>query len=248
MTTAITINNAYLQYGQQVLFDGLQLTLPLGKWVCLLGPSGVGKSTLLRVLANLTSISNKDKLHADINVPTSIDLQRDVAYMAQEDGLLPWLNVLDNVTIGSKLRGESIDKAKARDLLQQVGLVDAQQKRPEQLSGGMRQRVALVRTLYENKKVVLMDEPFSALDAITRLRLQELAVGLLQDKTVLLITHDPLEALRVGDILYVMTGQPAQLSAAIIPEGKKPRDLENDHILKLQGKLLKALEQQKELI
>lgn len=239
----ITIKNAYLRYDQQVIFDGLNVSLPLRQWTCLLGPSGVGKSTLLKLLAGLTNIGKDDELNAEILAPDIINLAKDIAYMAQEDGLLPWLSVLENVTIGSKLRDQSVDKDRARVLLKQVGLDDVEEKRPEKLSGGMRQRVALVRTLYEDKKVVLMDEPFSALDAITRLRLQEMAVKLLHDKTVLLITHDPLEALRVGDGIYVMTGQPANLGELITPNGTKPRDLEDEEILKLQGKLLKELEQ-----
>jgi putative hydroxymethylpyrimidine transport system ATP-binding protein len=236
----VIIRNAHLRYGDQILFDGLDLSLMEGKWTCLLGPSGVGKSTLLRLVADLTSVGEADELTAEI--ADHQELKKNIAYMAQQDGLLPWLTVLDNVLLGAKLRGEKVDPAKAEKLLLQVGLFDAKNKMPGQLSGGMCQRAALVRTLMQEKSIVLMDEPFSALDAITRLRLQELAVALLKKKTVLFITHDPLEALRVADNIYVMAGQPASLGPVIQPQGLAPRDLQDDTLLRLQGKLLTQLE------
>lgn len=235
----IIIHNAKLRYGEQLLFDGLNLELTKGQWTCLLGPSGVGKSTLLRLLAGLTAIGERDELLADIRGCSC----GDIAYMAQQDGLLPWLTVRDNILIGARLRGEKLDFDAAHKLLGEVGLSDASDKFPEQLSGGMRQRVALVRTLMENKSIVLMDEPFSALDAITRLRLQELAVKLLHGKTVLFITHDPLEALRVADNIYVMSGKPATLGNVIKPSGIAPRNLNDENLLALQGKLLIELEE-----
>lgn len=235
----ITVKNATLRYGDQVLFDGLNLELASEKCTCLLGPSGVGKSTLLRLLAGLTSVGDNDELSAEISGYS----HNDIAYMAQQDGLLPWLTVRENVMLGATLRAAKCDVVTANQLLTQVGLIDAADKTPEQLSGGMRQRAALVRTLIENKSIVLMDEPFSALDAITRLRLQELAVKLLHGKTVLFITHDPLEALRVADNIYVMSGRPATLGKVIQPHGIAPRNLTDENLLALQGKLLIELEE-----
>ena len=144
--------------------------------------------------------------------------------MAQQDLLLPWLNVLDNVTLGNRLRGERVDQQRALDLLMRVGLTDAALARPDALSGGMRQRAALARTLMEDRPVVLMDEPFSGLDALTRLRLQALAAELLAGRTVLLVTHDPLEALRLGEHILIMNGRPATLSALPDLPGVPPRD------------------------
>lgn len=236
----ITINNAHLKYGDQLLFDALSLTLKQGQWTCILGPSGVGKSTLLALLADLPCAGTKDEVSADI--ANHDDIKQQIAYMAQQDALLPWLTAIENVVIGSKLRNEKINMPRAKKLLTDVGLSKAMDKTPEQLSGGMRQRVALARTLYEDKTIVLMDEPFSALDAITRLRLQELAVALLKNKTVLFITHDPLEALRIADNIYVMSGMPATLGEVIQPPGVAPRDCQDATILQLQGKLLKQLE------
>ena len=115
------------------------------------------------------------------------------------------------------------DKQRAYQLLELVGLKGHELHKPAQLSGGMRQRVALARTLMQDKPLILMDEPFSALDAVTRHRLQALAVELLADKTVLLITHDPQEALRLSHAIYIMRGQPACAESLAVPESTTPR-------------------------
>jgi putative hydroxymethylpyrimidine transport system ATP-binding protein len=164
--------------------------------------------------------------------------------MAQQDLLMPWLNVLDNTLIGARLRGEKITpelKQKAIALLEESGLKNTDQLLPAKLSGGMRQRVALVRTLLENRPIILMDEPFSSLDIITRLKLQNLACKLLANHTVLLVTHDPLEALRLGDYIYTMTGAPVKIDGPIKPEGVAPRDPTDMDLLQQHAKLLQML-------
>jgi putative hydroxymethylpyrimidine transport system ATP-binding protein len=161
--------------------------------------------------------------------------------MAQRDLLLPWLSVLDNVLLGDRLRGTPPRRERARALLAAVGLAERADSLPAALSGGMRQRTALARTLMEDKPVVLMDEPFSALDAITRFALQETAAGLLAGRTVLLITHDPLEALRLGHEIRVLAGRPALLGEAIAPAGQPPRDPATPGLLELQAELLRRL-------
>jgi putative hydroxymethylpyrimidine transport system ATP-binding protein len=167
-----------------------------------------------------------------------------LAYMAQQDLLLPWLDVHGNVTLGHRLRGDALgsaDRDRAATLLDQVGLAAQAGALPATLSGGMRQRAALARTLMEDRPVVLMDEPFSAVDAITRLALQDLAAALLAHRTVLLVTHDPLEALRLADRIYVMAGLPARLEAVAVPAGPPPRDVGDAGVLALQGELLHRL-------
>ena len=161
--------------------------------------------------------------------------------MGQQDNLLPWLTVLGNVMLGARLRGEPPDLAGAEALLGRVGLIPQRDQRPATLSGGQRQRAALARTLMEDRPVVLMDEPFSALDAITRARLQVLAAQLLAGRTVLLVTHDPLEALRLGHRIHVMAGQPARIEPPILPAGTPPRDLHDPALLARQGELLAGL-------
>ena len=164
-----------------------------------------------------------------------------VAYMGQNDLLLPWASALDNAVLGARLRGERPDFRRARRLLADVGLEDSARAMPATLSGGERQRVALVRTLMEDRAVVLMDEPFGSLDAITRHAAQDLAARMLAGRTVLLVTHDPLEALRLGDRVYVLTGRPAALEAVPAPSLAPPRDVRDPAVLAAQGDLLARL-------
>ncbi len=236
----VIIRQARLTFDGAAVFDGLDFTLNGGRWTCLLGPSGVGKTTLLRLIAGLAAPEPPTEMTAEDGHP----LIGRVAYMAQQDLLLPWLSALDNVLVGARLRGETIGPAltaRARELLDKVGLGDRLSAKPAELSGGMRQRVALARTLMEDRPIVLMDEPFSALDAITRLRLQEVAARLLAGRTVLLVTHDPLEALRLGHGIHVMSGQPAEIGPAIMPSGPPPRAPDDPALLARQAELLRRL-------
>jgi putative hydroxymethylpyrimidine transport system ATP-binding protein len=232
----IAVRGASLRYGGAFLFRDLDFILPAGRWTCLLGPSGVGKSSLLRVIAGLAPLDGGEVGYAD-----GRPLAGRLAWMSQRDDLLPWLSVLDNVTLGARLRGESANREQAMDLLAQVGLVPQKDQLPATLSGGQRQRAALARTLMEDRPVVLMDEPFSALDAITRARLQVLAANLLAGRTVLLVTHDPLEALRLAHRIEVMTGHPARIEGTTPPSGAPPRDLHDPALLARQGDLLAQL-------
>jgi putative hydroxymethylpyrimidine transport system ATP-binding protein len=232
----IAVRQASLRYGGAFLFRDLDFVLPGGQWTCLLGPSGVGKSSLLRVIAGLEPLDRGEVACTD-----GQPLAGRLAWMSQRDDLLPWLKVIDNVTLGARLRGERPDRAKALDLLERAGLAPQQDQLPATLSGGQRQRAALARTLMENRPVVLMDEPFSALDAITRARLQVLAATLLAGRTVLLVTHDPLEALRLGHRIQVMSGHPARIVGAAPPTGAPPRDLHDPALLARHGDLLARL-------
>jgi putative hydroxymethylpyrimidine transport system ATP-binding protein len=235
----IIIRDAYLAYDNVVLFDHLNITLPPGKCTCLLGPSGVGKSTLLQLIAGLVTKNEKTLFHG------KIQCDEDVAYMAQSDLLLPWLTAFDNALLGSHIRGENKPEERAQQLFKQMNLENARNKYPHELSGGMRQRVALIRTLIEDKPIVLMDEPFSSLDAITRFELQTLAATLLKNKTVLLVTHDPTEALRIADQIFVMSGQPATINTVVSLTSKTPRALSDHDVTQNQDILFEALIQAK---
>lgn len=240
MPSAPTINLRHLsiKYRSQTVFDDLNLQFAAGKITCLLGTSGAGKSTLLRAIAGLIKPDA-----GTITCSNQINPADQVAFMAQNDLLTPWSSALQNtllsVHLKEKISAEHI--ARARELLRQTGLAGAENKLPQQLSAGMRQRVALTRTLMENKSIVLMDEPFSAVDAITRFQLQNLTAQLLKNRTVILVTHDPLEALRLADEIYVMTGSPAKVTLRVELPSNQPRDLHHADILKMQAELFDAL-------
>lgn len=225
-----------LRHGPRTIFEGLTLEIPGGRFMVLLGPSGVGKTGLLKMAAGLQKPA-AGRIRATDHAP----LAHRVAYMAQQDLLYPWLRLIDNVMLGARLRGQPADPARACALLERVGLADRRQALPAELSGGMRQRAAIARTLYEDRPIVLMDEPFSALDSFTRTRVQDLAAELLDGRTVLLITHDPLEACRLGHHLVVLSGRPARLSTPIIVAGSVPRRPDDPELLRTQGRLLRTL-------
>ena len=218
------------------IFGPLSLDAPAGEWTCLLGVSGVGKSTVLRLLGGIG-----DEVALD-GVATAGDgkpLAGRVALMAQSDLLMPWLDAVANVTLGSRLRREAADRARARALLTRVGLADHFGKRPHALSGGQRQRVALARTLMEDRPVVLLDEPFSALDARSRAMMQDLAAELLAGRTVLHVTHDVAEAARLGQNVRLMTH--SGIATELPPDSPIPRSFDAAETLAFQGRLLRLL-------
>ena len=237
----IAIRDAAMAYRGTAVFRGLDLDIAGGAWTCLLGVSGVGKSSLLRFLAGIEGgAAVSGRAAASDGGP----LEGRVAFMAQRDLLLPWASLIDNVLLGPRLRGtlDAAAREKARALLDRVGLAGREADLPDTLSGGMRQRAALARTLMEGRPIVLMDEPFSALDALTRHRIQALAAELLAGRTVLLVTHDPLEGLRLGHRIAVMTGTPARLDTApISPPGKPVRAVDDPALAGLHGDLLARL-------
>lgn len=231
----IELKNVSLTYGQQLIFDNLNLTIQSNSWTAILGASGSGKSSLIKLLAGLTTKQTVTGLLPNIT--------HQIAYMAQTDLLLPWLTVLDNALLANQLASHH-SKESALSLLDAAGLTDALHRYPHELSGGMRQRVALVRTLLTDKPIILMDEPFSALDTLTRSRLHTLSLGLLKNKTVIFITHDPLEALKLADDIYLMRGKPASLSHLLHIEHHQPRNLYQPDLLALQATLFHALNEE----
>lgn len=188
-----------IERGGRCLIAPMTLNLGKGQWTALLGESGIGKTTLLRSLAGL---DDPAVCHEPI---------RRVTYMAQQDSLLPWKNVLRNVMIGDLLRGQPVDEQRALAIIVEVGLEAKAYDYPQQLSVGMRHRVALARTLYEDADIVLLDEPFSSLDTSRKHKLHNLSKKMLAGKTVLHVTHDPLEAMYLADHILVMRSAPARV-------------------------------------
>lgn len=233
----LRIERLGLRFGRHTVFDNLSFTVAPGSFVVLLGTSGVGKTSLLKVIAGLIAPAAGGVLATDGG-----PLAGRIAFMGQQDLLYPWLDAAENVMLGARLRRERRDRALALHLLERVGLASRARALPGQLSTGMRQRVALARTLYEARPVVLMDEPFSALDSFTRGHVQDIAAELLRGRTTLLITHDPLEASRLGHHLLVLTGQPARLGAPIsVSDRPPPRPADDPEVLLTQARLLRAL-------
>lgn len=223
---AVTLAVERIAFPELILAD---LTLPLaaGETTCLLGPSGSGKTTLLRALAGLLPANDAFRFAIAPDPPPA------VSYMAQQDGLLPWASVLENALFGARVRQRRVTSEQydaAKKVLIDLGLGPLIAARPTELSGGQRQRVALARTLVEDRPVVLMDEPFAALDFPTRWRLQALAAQQLRGRTVLLVTHDPLEALRLGQHIWVLEGAQDGRAGRLLPfappPGQPPREVE----------------------
>lgn len=184
-----------------------------GEFISFLGPSGCGKTTLLSIIAGLltptegaVSLEGKDIVNSD---------QSSIGYMLQQDYLFPWKTIEENVMLGLKLKKHNEDNAKliAYNLLNDVGLVNVENKYPRELSGGMRQRVALARTLAVNPKILLLDEPFSALDYQSKLKLENLVSSTLRlyGKTAVLVTHDIGEAIAMSDRILLFSARPGQL-------------------------------------
>ncbi len=239
---SVFLQAAAVRFAGRPVFEALDLDLPAGRWTCLLGESGIGKSSLLRLIAGL---GTPEDVQGKLTCSDGLPLAGRVAYMGQGDLLAPWATVLQNVLLGARLRGgraaARAGEKRARGVLARVGLDGRETALPAQLSGGMRQRVALARTLFEDRPVVLMDEPFSALDAVTRHRLQGLAVELLRGRTVLMVTHDPLEALRLADRIEVLAGAPPRLRPIAAPTGQAPRPLDDPALAKQAEALLAVL-------
>lgn len=237
---SISLEQVSFSYPGEQIFHSLNFTVRGGQWTCLIGPSGCGKSTLLRLISGTLH----EGLSGNIRFGDGDGRREPTAWMAQKDLLLPWLKVVDNVCLGARLRNEMSGQKRLRaiSLLKDAGLGDYVNALPSALSGGMRQRVALLRTLMEERSVILMDEPFSALDVLTRLKLQDLAARLVGGATVLMVTHDPLEALRLGHRIHVMTGRPATLSDPLVPPGTPPRNPGDSAIISMQAILIDRLE------
>jgi ABC-type nitrate/sulfonate/bicarbonate transport system ATPase subunit len=222
------------------------LDVPEGAFVSIVGPSGCGKSTILRILSGLLTASRGEALVDGVSVRGNAGL---AAYMPQKDLLLPWRRVLGNATLGARVAGVPAKAAneQALGLMEQFGLTGFERSWPAQLSGGMRQRVALLRTFLHPARTLLLDEPFGALDAITRREMQNWLQEVWQRdrRTVLFITHDVDEALLLSDTVYVMSPRPGELVDRVEVTFARPRTsaLVVDHaFVELKARLLAALE------
>lgn len=206
------------------LFD-INLSLKEGEFISIIGPSGCGKSTLLSIISGLI-IPTKGTVTLDGEAVKPGN--KKTGYMLQQDYLFPWKTIEENIFLGLKLNNRLNESTKIRtlSLLEKMGLQGVEKKYPTELSGGMRQRVALVRTLATEPKLLLLDEPFSALDFQTKLKLEDLVFQTLKQfqKTAILVTHDIGEALAMSDRIYLLTNRPGTVSQ-VFEVPKELRDL-----------------------
>ncbi len=210
--------------GAVTAVDGVSIDIPAGSLVSLVGRSGCGKTTLFNIVAGLLRPTRGRVLLDGEDISGRAGL---VSYMLQKDLLLPWRTVLDNIVLGLELGGMRIAEAReqALPLIRRYGLGGFERQYPAALSGGMRQRAALLRTLLCDRDVILLDEPFGALDAQTRFSMQEWLLGLWQDfgRTVVLVTHDVDEAVFLSDEIFVLSPRPGRVRARLPVPLARPR-------------------------
>lgn len=200
--------------------NDISLDVQEGEFVSFLGPSGCGKTTLLSIIAGLIEPSNGQ---VQLEGKSVKDAANQIGYMLQQDYLFPWKTIEENILLGLKISGKLEDSKKEEvlSLLRQMGLENVEKLYPKQLSGGMRQRVALVRTLATEPKLLMLDEPFSALDYQTKLKLEDLVSNTLKTfgKTAILVTHDIGEAISMSDRIFLFSPRPGRLHKTFfIPE------------------------------
>jgi ABC-type nitrate/sulfonate/bicarbonate transport system ATPase subunit len=220
----LAVRGLSVNFGELAAIHDVNLTVYRGEFVALLGPSGCGKSTLLNAAAGLVE-PDAGEIHLDGRAG-GVRLGA-VAYMPQRDALLPWRTVLENATLSAEVSGGSRRAARERalELLPRFGLKGFGDHYPAALSGGMRQRAAFLRTVLTEREVMLLDEPFGALDALTRRLMQEWLLGLWNElgRTILMVTHDVEEALLLADTVAVMTARPGTIKLVDTVELPRPR-------------------------
>lgn len=217
---AVSVRNVFKNYGDVQALQDLSLDFPRGQLTSLLGPSGCGKTTLLKIIAGLLPATSGE---ITVNGEAVVGPGPDRAFVFQDFALLPWATVLRNVAFGLELRGvaKSEREATAEKYIADVGLQGFEYSYPHELSGGMRQRVGLARALSVDSQVLLMDEPFSAVDEQTRRKFQEDLLGLVknENKTFIFVTHSIEEAVYVSDQIAILLPRPSRVSEIIRPSG-----------------------------
>lgn len=232
--------------GRVKVLEGVEMEIGAGEFVSVVGPSGCGKSTLFNMVAGLDHPSSGRIL---LGGESCTDLLGHVGYMPQQDLLMPWRNVLDNTILGLEMSGVSRKEARERARAQfgRFGLAGFEEVWPSQISGGMRQRAALLRTFLTGNQVMLLDEPFGALDALTRQAMQQWLLDIWQEQgsTILFVTHDVEEALFLSDRVYVMSGRPGRVELCLDVNMPRPRELEkttlDPEFIEMKRQLLEPL-------
>lgn len=238
--TLLDINVREKAFGSTIVLHDIQLSLHAGEAAVLLGPSGCGKSTLLRIAAGLDRRYSGTVSLAPEEVGNLPD-SPPVAFVFQEPRLMPWLSVAQNIGYAD---GSRFDRERVERLIVDVGLAGHAQTLPKALSGGMAQRVAIARALYTAPRILLLDEPFSAVDAFTRMKLQDLVLKLVEQRNIsfLLVTHDIDEALYLGDRIYMMGARDGGIQHDLAVDLSRPRDRRAARLAELKSEVLTALQ------
>lgn len=222
--------------------NGVDLTINQGDFVCLIGPSGCGKSTMLRLLAGLDS-PTEGTVYIDGEKITKPNYDRGLVF--QDPNLFPWLNIYDNIAFGLKTRHIYKEKKDSvPEFIELVGLTGFEASYPHQLSGGMCQRASLARALIGHPKALLLDEPLGALDAFTRMNMQDelLRIKKEQNMTMIMVTHDVDESVYLSNKIVVMSPRPAKIEKIIDVKLSQPRDRNNPEFIRLRSEILKILD------
>ncbi len=226
--SAVSTRNISKNYGEVEALRDLSLEFPRGQLTSLLGPSGCGKTTLLKIIAGLLEPTSGE---VEVNGQTVTGPGPDRAFVFQDFALLPWASVISNVSFGLEMRGvaKSEREAIAEKYIKDVGLAGFENSFPHELSGGMRQRVGLARALSVDSEVLLMDEPFSAVDEQTRRKFQEDLLSLVrnENKTFIFVTHSIEEAVYVSDQIAILLPRPSRVSEIIRPSSFRNKDVDN---------------------
>lgn len=241
----LDIRDLSCRLGTVDVLDGISLELHAGEFVSILGPSGAGKSTLFRILTGSVA---KTGGTIRMNGNTLVSETRPFAFMPQRDALMPWRRLLANAALGLEIAGMSRRDASAEitPLLAEFGLEGFERSWPHELSGGMRQRVALLRTVVQQRPILLLDEPFGALDALTRLKMQRFleALCLRRGLSVILITHDVREAVLLSDRIYVLSARPARVvleTRGDLPRPRTEPGRQQTDVIAIENRILATL-------
>ncbi|MGI9334803.1 MAG: ABC transporter ATP-binding protein [Gammaproteobacteria bacterium] len=240
----VEFHDVRLRFGAELVYDRLSFSVCEGEFLCILGPSGCGKSTSLRVMGDLLQA---DSGRVSVNGRSPADGWQQLAYVFQSPRLAPWRDALGNVALAMELRFDKMDRAareaRAAELLELVGLGGDRHKFPAMLSGGERQRVSIARALAVDPQIILMDEPFSALDLNTRrrLRIEMTSIWERTGKTIVFVTHDIEEALVLADRIVLLSNKPTRVLEEIEIRTPRPRDLDESAQLRTHRDRLHTL-------
>lgn len=249
----IEVNHLSIKFEQNntemTALKDVSLGIEKGEFICLLGPSGCGKSTLLNTMAGFLKPTE-----GEVKIDGKPVEHPSISYMTifQNYGLLPWRNVEKNVTLGLETKKVPKEERKkiAQKYIEMVGLKGSEKKKPSQLSGGMQQRVAIARALAVDPEILFMDEPFGALDAITRMKLQDDILNICHEtkKTIVFVTHDIEEAIFLADRVVIMDANPGSIKAIVNISLGKDRDRTSEDFLRIRDKIFEIFHMKKEVM